>query len=316
MISPNNKPGKLNKPELLAPAGSMEALKLAIDCGADAIYGSGMSFGLRYNAKNFSLTDLRKAVEYAHGRQRRFYLAVNALIHESDLASLKEYLLAAGETGIDAFIISDLGAAVLAREAAPHVALHVSTQASVANSASAEAWHEIGARRIIAARELSLRELAEMKKDMPTDMELEVFVHGAQCMAVSGRCIISNYLAHRDANKGQCAHSCRWDYQLVEKKRPNEYLPVIEEDGHTSIFSPYDLNMIEHLDDLVSAGIDSFKIEGRTKGVNYISTVVSAYRAVLDGEEAKQYVEGLRAQTPRPQGTGFYYGYPQQNYRN
>ncbi|MCL2403026.1 MAG: U32 family peptidase [Coriobacteriia bacterium] len=304
------------KPELLAPAGGMEALKLALECGADAVYCAGKSFGLRYNAKNFSIEELKQAVEYVHAQDKRLYLTVNALVHESDLSSLRGYLSAVRDTGVDALIVSDLGAAALVREISPEIALHVSTQASVANSQSARMWFELGAKRIVAARELSLRELSELRKNMPEDMELEAFVHGAQCMAVSGRCIISNYLAHRDANKGQCAHSCRWSYQLVEKKRPDEHLPVIEEDGYTSIFSPYDLNMIEHLDDLIDAGINSFKIEGRTKGVNYISTVISAYRAVLDGEDAKLYVEELCAQTPRPQGTGFYYGYPQQNYNN
>jgi len=302
------------KPELLAPAGNFEALKLAIECGADAVYCGGKSFGLRYNAENFSLAQLVKAVEYVHGRNAKLYLTVNALVHESDVSSLKGYLAAVKDTGVDAFIISDLGAATLAQELAPEIPLHVSTQASVANSLSAQTWSDLGAKRIVAARELSLRELSELRKNMPADMELEAFVHGAQCMAVSGRCIISNYLADRDANKGQCAHSCRWHFELVEKKRPDEQIPVIEEDGYTSIFSPYDLNMIEHLDDLVSAGIDSFKIEGRTKGVNYISTVISAYRAVLDGAPAHDYVDALRTQTARPQGTGFYYGPPQQNY--
>jgi len=302
-------------PELLAPAGSFEALKLAFDCGADAVYCGGMSFGLRYAAKNFSVAELKEAVEYSHTLKRRLYLTVNALVHESDLPSLKSYLEIVADTGVDAIIVSDLGAARLAREVASEIALHVSTQASVANSLSARSWYEMGARRVIAARELSLRELTELKKSMPSDMQLEAFVHGAQCMAISGRCIISNYLIDRDANKGRCAHSCRWTFQLVEEKRPDEYLPVIEEDGYTSIFSPQDLNMIEHLDELVAAGIDSFKIEGRTKGVNYISTVISAYRAVLDGACASNYVEELRTQGFRPQGTGFYFGNPRQYYR-
>ena len=304
----------MKKPELLAPAGNFDALKLALDCGADAIYCGGKSFGLRYNSKNFELAELKEAAEYVHSLNRKIYLTVNALIHESDLTSLTSYLYAVKDTGIDVFIVSDLGAASLAQEIAPEIALHVSTQASVANSRSALAWYEVGARRIVAARELSLRELTELRKNMPGDMQLEAFVHGAQCMAISGRCIISNYLADRDANKGQCAHSCRWHYQLVEKKRPEEYLSVLEEDGYTSIFSPYDMNMIEHLDELVAAGIDSFKIEGRTKGINYINTVVSAYRAVLDGADPRKYVGALREQTPRPQGTGFYYGHPRQNY--
>jgi len=304
----------MNKPELLAPAGSREALELAINCGADAVYCGGESFGLRHNAENFTLAELKKAAEYAHSKNCRIYLTVNALMHESDLSSLRGYLAAAREAEVDAFIVSDLGAATLVKELAPEIALHVSTQASVANSLSAKAWYERGASRIVAARELSLRELSELKKSMPKDMELEAFVHGAQCMAISGRCIMSDFLASRPANKGQCAHACRWSYQLVEKKRPDECVTVTEEDGYTSIFSPYDLNMIEHLDELVAAGIDSFKIEGRTKGVNYISTVISAYRAVLDGADATEYVDALRKQTPRPQGTGFYYGYPRQNY--
>jgi len=304
----------LSKPELLAPAGSTEALKLAIECGADAVYCGGESFGLRHNAKNFTLAELKEATDYAHSKGCRIYLTVNALMHESDISSLRGYLSAAGKADIDAFIVSDLGAATLAKELAPEVALHVSTQASVANSLSAKAWHERGASRIVAARELSLRELSELKKNMPEGMELEAFVHGAQCMAISGRCIMSDFLAQRPANKGQCAHACRWSYQLVEKKRPDEYLPILEENGYTSIFSPYDLNMIEHLDELIAAGIDSFKIEGRTKGVNYVLTVISAYRAVLDGACPREYVDALREQTPRPQGTGFYYDSPRQNY--
>ncbi|MCL2379784.1 MAG: U32 family peptidase [Coriobacteriia bacterium] len=301
-------------PELLAPAGSFESLKLAIQCGADAVYCGGESFGLRHKAENFSVTDLCQAVEYVHARSKRIYLTVNALMHESDLASLRSYLQMATDTGVDAFIVSDLGAAALLKELAPDAVLHVSTQASVANSLSAQTWHNLGAKRIIAARELSLRDLVELRKNMPASMELEVFVHGAQCMAISGRCIISNYLADREANKGHCAHSCRWSYELVEKKRPNEYLPVIEEDGYTSIFSPQDLNMLEHLDELMAAGINSFKIEGRTKGVNYIQTVVTAYRAVLDGAPVSDYIENVRAQALRPQGTGFYFDSPRQNY--
>jgi len=301
-------------PELLAPAGNFDALKRAFKCGADAVYCGGESFGLRHKAKNFSTAELSAATKYAHSQDKRIYLTVNALMHERDLASLRAYLKAVAQSGVDAFIVSDLGAAALAREVAPDIALHVSTQASVANSLSAQTWHQLGATRVIAARELSLRDLTELRKNMPVSMELEVFVHGAQCMAISGRCIISNHLADRDANKGHCAHSCRWSYQLVEQKRPDEYLPVIEEDGYTSFFSPQDLNMLEHLPQLVAAGIDSFKIEGRTKGVNYIQTVVSAYRAVLDGAPASDYLEELRSQTLRPQGTGFFFGYPGQNY--
>ena len=306
---------KSKKPELLAPVGKPESLPIAIECGADAVYCGGKSFGLRYNSKNFSLTELQEAVDYVHSYGRKLYLTVNALVHELDIASLRSYFDAVKTTGIDAFIVSDLGAAALAREVAPEVAIHVSTQASVANSASARTWHELGAKRIIAARELSLRELSELRKNMPEDMELEVFVHGAQCMAISGRCLISNYLADRDANKGHCAHSCRWSFELVEQQRPDERIPIIEEGGYTSIFSPYDMNMIEHLDELREAGIDSFKIEGRTKGVNYVEVVTSAYRAVLDGADPANYVEALKAQSPRPHGTGFYYGTPHQNYR-
>jgi len=306
---------KSKTPELLAPVGKPESLPVAITCGADAVYCGGKSFGLRYNSKNFSVTELQKAVEYTHSHDRKLYLAVNALVHESDVTSLRSYLSVVGATGIDAFIVSDLGAAAIAKEVAPEIAIHVSTQASVANSASAKTWHDLGAKRIIAARELSLRELSELRTNMPDDMELEVFVHGAQCMAISGRCLISNYLADRDANKGHCAHSCRWSFELVESQRPDERIPIIEEGGYTSIFSPYDMNMIEHLDELREIGIDSFKIEGRTKGVNYVETVISAYRAVLDGADPSDYVEALRDQSPRPHGTGFYYGNPRQNYR-
>ncbi|MCL2679961.1 MAG: U32 family peptidase [Coriobacteriia bacterium] len=300
-------------PELLAPAGNFSLLKRAIECGADAVYCGGESFGLRHKAQNFSLDQLKAAVEYVHDHNKRLYLTVNALMHQSDLASLRAYLEVTAAAGVDAFIVSDLGAAALARRVAAQTTLHVSTQASVANALAAQTWYGLGASRIIAARELSLKELVELRKAMPTDMELEVFVHGAQCMAISGRCIISNHLAARDANKGHCAHSCRWSYQLVEEQRPNEYLPVIEQDGYTTLFSPQDLNMLKHLDQLVAAGINSFKIEGRTKGINYVETVVSAYRAVLDGADPACYAESLRARAFRPQGTGFFFGPPQQD---
>jgi len=305
-------PDFMNTPELLAPAGSFEGLKTALHYGADAVYGAGESFGLRHKAQNFSLEQLKEALEYVHERDKRFYLTVNALMHESDLSSLRAFMSETAAVGVDAFIVSDLGAARLAREVAPELELHVSTQASVANSLAAETWWELGAARIIAARELSLRELAELREKMPADMDLEVFVHGAMCLAVSGRCILSNYLAGRDANKGHCSHTCRWNYQLMEEKRPGEYLPVIEEDGFTTILSPQDLNMLEHLDALREIGVHSLKIEGRTKGVNYLATVVNAYRQVLDGAPAEDFIAELRAQSYRTQGTGFYFGHPHQ----
>lgn len=302
----------VSKPELLAPAGGMEQLEAAVRYGADAVYLATDRFGMRARATNFSLEELPRAVALAHAAGVRVYVTCNILMSGDDIAQLPAYYEALEAAGADAAIVGDLGAASLLSQYAPHVALHVSTQASVANAAAARVWYGLGAKRVVCAREMSLAEVAQMRADVPRDLEIEAFVHGAQCMAVSGRCLISSYLTGRSGNKGNCTQPCRWNYALEEEKRPGEFFPI-EEDSHSSfIMNAKDLNMLAHVSELAAAGVNSLKIEGRNKKAFYVAAVVNAYRRVLDGADPASVAPELEAVSHRPYSTGFYFGAAEQ----
>lgn len=298
--------------ELLAPAGGIEQLRAAVRFGADAVYLASDRFGMRARAANFALEDIPAAVEIAHAAGVKVHVTANILMEQGDLAALPDYFRALDAAGVDAFIIGDLGAAAIARRVAPRVALHVSTQASVANSEAARVWYSLGASRVVCAREMSLDDIARMREDMPADMEIEAFAHGAMCMAVSGRCLISSYLAGRSGNRGHCTQPCRWSYTLEEEKRPGEHFPIEEDGRGTFIMNAKDMNMLAHLDELRAAGVDSIKIEGRNKKAFYVASVVNAYRQVLDGSPAADFAAELEAVSHRPYGTGFFFGEAEQ----
>lgn len=298
--------------ELLAPAGGIEQLRAAVRFGADAVYLASDRFGMRARAANFALEDIPAAVEIAHAAGVKVHVTANILMEQGDLAALPDYFRALDAAGVDAFIIGDLGAAAIARRVAPRVALHVSTQASVANSKAARVWYSLGASRVVCAREMSLDDIARMREDMPTDMEIEAFAHGAMCMAVSGRCLISSYLTGRSGNRGHCTQPCRWSYTLEEEKRPGEHFPIEEDGRGTFIMNAKDMNMLAHLDELRAAGVDSIKIEGRNKKAFYVASVVNAYRQVLDGSPAADFAAELEAVSHRPYGTGFFFGEAEQ----
>ncbi|MBR1583962.1 MAG: U32 family peptidase [Clostridia bacterium] len=306
-------------PELLAPAGGMAQLKAAIRFGADAVYGALPAFGLRAFAGNFTWEELAQALLYVHQRGRKFYLTLNALPYEEEFPALIDTARRAADMGVDAALVSDLGAFLALRREAPALPLHISTQANTLNSEAASFYARQGARRIVLARELSLQRICDLRQKLPADLELEAFVHGAMCMSYSGRCMLSDHLTGRGGNRGACAQPCRWEYALVEKKRPGEYWPIEEDGRGTYLLSAYDLNMLSHLPALIDAGIASLKIEGRMKTEYYVATVVGAYRRALDayaaGEEAYRALlpelEGeLRKASHRPFNTGFYFGPP------
>ena len=303
----------MKKPELLAPAGGMEQLAYALYFGADAIYLACDKFGLRQRAQNFSLEELPGAVKLAHEWNARVFVTCNAYAHDKDLEELPAYARALEEAGVDAVIVSDLGVLSIIKQYAPLVALHISTQASVSNAEAAKVLYGLGARRIVCAREMSLEEIAQLKRSIPEDMEVEVFVHGAMCMAISGRCLISDYLTGRSANQGHCVQPCRWEYVLEETSRPGQYFPIEEDESGTYLMNSKDLNMLEHLDKLIEAGIDSIKIEGRVKKAFYVATVVNAYRHVLDGENPELWVSELETISHRPYSTGFFFGEAEQS---
>lgn len=298
--------------ELLAPAGGFDQLRAAIDFGADAVYLATDRYGMRARAANFSLEELPRAIEMAHRDNVAVHLTCNIMMMEDDLASLPAFFETVDGLGVDALIIGDLGAFSLARIHAPHCQLHVSTQASVSNAEAAKVWHELGASRIVCAREMTLADIARMRREIPDELEIEAFVHGAQCMAVSGRCLISSYLTDRSGNRGHCTQPCRWNYTLEEEKRPGVHFPVEEDAGGTFIMNAMDLNMVSHLDELAEAGVDSVKIEGRNKKAFYVATAVGAYRHALDGGSAEELERELRSISHRPYSTGFYYGEPMQ----
>ncbi len=304
----------MKKPELLAPAGDLTKLKTAIDYGADAVYIGGKAFSLRTASDNFTKEEMLEGVTYAHEREKKCYVAINIIAHNKDLEHLEAYLNELQECGVDAVIVADMGIFHIIRQKAPSLPVHISTQASNTNYASVAFFKELGAKRIVLARELSFNEISEISAKVP-DVEIEAFVHGAMCISYSGRCLLSNYMASRDSNKGDCAQPCRWNYHLVEEKRPGEYMPVYEDDRGTFIFNSKDLCMIEHIDELVRAGVTSFKIEGRVKSEYYVATVVKAYRDAID-----EYFEGkpfdvrhneeLRKISHRRYTSGFYFDKP------
>ena len=311
----------MNKVELLAPAGSLEKLKYAIAYGADAVYIGGEAFSLRVAAKNFSNEEIKEGVEFAHERGKKVYIAANIFPHNRDIDEYREYMKEIAQIGVDGVIISDLGAFALAKEAAPGLEIHVSTQANNVNYMSARMWYQLGAKRVVLAREMSFEEIKEIREKIPEDMEIECFVHGAMCISYSGRCLLSNYMTERDSNQGACSHHCRWKYSLVEEQRPGEYMPVFENDRGTFIFNSKDLCMIEHIPEIINSGISSLKIEGRVKNELYVATVVKTYREALDKyyEDPDNYkfdpkwLDELKNISHRRYTTGFYMGKPSGN---
>ena len=301
--------------ELLAPAGGMEQLIYAIHFGADAVYLASDRFGMRKRAENFNTETLPQAVKYAHERDVKVHVTVNVVMSNEDLEELPAYLSWLDEIGVDALIMSDLGAIMLAREYAPHTEIHLSTQASCMNWMSAKAWYDMGIKRVVCAREMSLEDIKTLRAHAPKDLEIEAFVHGAMCMAYSGRCLISDYVNQRSANKGHCTQPCRWKYSLVEETRPGEYFPIEEDGSGSFIMSSKDMNMLSHLKELKEAGVDSIKIEGRAKGMYYTAMVVNAYRHALDGDDPEVWQKELDGISHRPYSTGFYYGDPGQTTR-
>ena len=305
------------KPELLAPAGDMERLRMAVLYGADAVYLAGESFGMRSFAGNFSPEELPQAVRFAHSRGVRVHAAVNAMPRNEEAERLPAWLERLDDAGVDALIVADLGAFTLAERYAPRCERHISTQVSVANYACAAAWYGLGAKRVILARELSLEEIREIRARVPADLELEAFVHGAMCVSYSGRCLLSNYMTGRDSNRGACAQPCRYQYCLVEEKRPGEYFPVFEDEQGTYIMNSRDMCMIDHVDDLLDAGLTSLKIEGRAKSAYYAAMTTAAYRHAIDGAAEGSPLDPLwRAEVDkvshRHYSTGFWFGQPGQ----
>ena len=312
---------KLKKPELLAPAGDMERLRMAVLYGADAVYLAGTSFGMRSFAGNFADGELPEAVRFAHDHGVRVHCTVNTLPRNDELDRLPAHLERLEAAGVDALICADLGVFDLAGKYAPHCQRHVSTQAGVTNYAAARSWYDLGASRVILARELSLDEIREIRAKTPPELELEAFVHGAMCVSFSGRCLLSNYMTGRDSNRGACAQPCRYQYALVEEKRPGEYWPVFEDEKGTYIMNSRDMCMIDHLDDLVAAGLNSLKIEGRAKSAYYAAIVTGAYRHCLDAAAAgvpadPVWRDEVEHVSHRHYSTGFYYGEPGQYYEN
>lgn len=312
----------MKRPELLIPASCLEVLKTAVIFGADAVYIGGEAFGLRAGAKNFPPADMKEGIAFAHARNVKVYVTANILAHNRDLDGAREYFEELKEIGPDALIISDPGIFTIAREVLPDMEIHISTQANNTNYGTYLFWHKLGAKRVVSARELSLTEIREIRDHIPEDLEIETFVHGAMCISYSGRCLLSSFLAGRDANQGACTHPCRWKYALVEEKRPGQYMPVEENDRGTYIFNSKDLCMIEHIPELIEAGIDSFKIEGRMKTALYVATVARTYRMAIDDylkdpayykERLPFYREEISKCTYRQYTTGFFFGKPDHN---
>ena len=305
----------MKKPEVLSPAGNMECLKAALRFGADAVYLAGTEFGMRSAPANFTMEELASACALAHAQGARIYVTCNTVPRCGELERLPAFLHDAQEAGADAFIVTDLGVFELAKQAAPRVELHVSTQAGVANWASANVFHRMGASRVVLARELPLTEIAGLRAHIPEELEVEAFVHGAMCMSFSGRCLLSNYLTGRDANRGDCAQPCRWRYSLVEEKRPGQYMEVETAHEGSYILNSRDMCMIRHIPELVRAGVSSLKIEGRAKSAYYVAVITNAYRRAVDwcfahpGEELPAWIaEETEKISHRPYSTGFYFG--------
>ena len=312
--------------ELLAPAGDLEKLKIAIIYGADAVYFGGEMFSLRAGAGNLTIEEMKEGVAFAHERGKRCYLTINIFAHNEDIEPLTDYLNSIKNIGIDAFIVSDPGIIDLIQEVIPGAEIHLSTQANMTNYRTANFWHKMGVERLVLARELTFKEIVEIRKNIPEDMELEAFVHGAMCISYSGRCLLSNFMIERDANRGACAHPCRWKYALVEEKRLGEYYPVEEDERGTYILNSRDLCMIEHLPEIIESGIMSAKIEGRMKSVFYVATIIHAYRKAIDAYFADpehyqfnpEWMCELKKVSHREFTTGFYFDKPtnkDQNYQ-
>lgn len=304
-----------SNPEVLAPAGNMKSFKAAVDFGADAVYMAGKVFGMRARAKNFTPEQMQEAIHYAHARGVRVYITCNILPTNPEVDELPDYIDSLAQMGADALIVTDIGVMLTAKRVAPNLELHVSTQAGVVNYLTANELHNLGAKRVVLARELSLDAIKEIRNKTPEDLDIECFVHGSMCMAFSGRCLISEYMTGRDANHGDCAQSCRWKYSVMEEKRPGQYFPVEETEHGTYLFNSQDMNLIEHIDDLVEAGITSLKIEGRAKNAYYVATLTNAYKQAvntyLENPNDYQIPEWL-VQEPykvshREYSTGFYY---------
>ena len=312
----------MRKIELLIPAGSLDILKTAVIYGADAVYLGGEAFGLRAKAKNFTNEEIGQGIRFAHARGVRVYITANILAHNEDLAAARQYFEELREYGPDALIISDPGIFAIARQVMPDTDIHISTQANNTNYGTYRFWHDLGAKRVVSARELSLKEIRQIRDNIPKDMEIESFVHGAMCISYSGRCLLSSFLAGRDANRGACTHTCRWSYGRMEETRPGEYMPVFENERGTFIFNSKDLCMIEHIPEMIEAGIDSFKVEGRMKTALYVAVVARAYRRAIDDyrEDPGKYQANLswyRQEidkcTNRQFTTGFYFGKPDES---
>ena len=312
----------MRKIELLVPASSLEVLKIAVIYGADAVYIGGEAFGLRAKAKNFSMEEMAEGIAFAHAHNVKVYITANILAHNYDLDGVRKYFEELNNMKPDrpdALIIADPAIFMIAKEVCPEIERHVSTQANNTNYGTYQFWHSLGATRVVSARELSLKEIKEIRNNIPDELEIETFIHGAMCISYSGRCLLSNYFTGRDANKGACTHPCRWKYAVVEEKRPGEYLPVYENERGTYIFNSKDLCMIEHIPDLIDAGIDSYKIEGRMKTALYVATVARTYRKAIDDylespekyqENMNWYLEQISNCTYRQFTTGFFYGKP------
>lgn len=305
-------------PELLAPAGSLEKLKTAIDYGADAVYLGGNKLNLRAFADNFTNEQIKEGVEYAHKRGKKVYMTLNVIPHNGDLYGLEDYLKEIYSLEVDAIIVADPGIIATAREVVPELEIHLSTQANNTNWRSAKFWYDQGVKRIVLARELTMKEIKDVREKIPEDCEIEAFIHGSMCMSYSGRCVMSNYMTGRDSNRGACAQPCRYKYYLVEEKRPGEYFPIIEDDKGSYIMNSKDLCMIEHIPELMESGIYSFKIEGRMKSSYYVAAIVKSYRQAIDaylenpeGYELKQsWVDNLLKVSHRSYHTGFYFNEP------
>jgi len=317
----------VKKVELLAPAGDLEKLKVALLYGADAVYIGGQTFGLRASARNFTIEDMKTGIAFAHDLGKKVYVTLNIIPHNNDLVELPNYLEELKDLGIDALILSDPGTLSCVKEHLPEMEIHLSTQANTTNYMSAGFWYKQGIKRIILARELSFVEIGEIVKNTPEELEFESFVHGAMCISYSGRCLLSNYMSGRDANKGECAHPCRWKYHLVEEKRPGEYMPVVEDENGTYFFNSKDLCMIQFIPELIQSGLHSFKIEGRMKSVYYVAAIVRSYRKAIDSyyelgdryQFKAEWLEDIKKASHREFTTGFYLdkpGFEEQLYTN
>lgn len=309
----------MRHPELLIPSNSLEVLRIAVIYGADAVYIGGEAFGLRAGAKNFTLEEMKAGIEFAHQHGVKVYVTSNILAHNDDLPEVRKYFEELRTVKPDALIISDPAIFTIAKEVVPEIELHVSTQANNTNYGTYNFWHKLGAKRVVSARELSLNEIHQIRKNIPDDLEIETFVHGAMCISYSGRCLLSSFMAGRDANRGACTHPCRWKYSIVEESRPGEYMPVFENERGTYIFNSKDLCMVEHIPELMEAGIDSFKVEGRMKTALYVATVARTYRMAIDDYEKDPeyyrsridfYREEIAKCTYRQYTTGFFFGKP------